>query len=98
MIITIDTTKDTLDVTDIYPDSDMNLLERIKYARFNSFDVPTDGNVLKRAISYLKTLQNYKASDNWDDPRGTNKIPQIKMVRALTNMGLKEAKDFVESC
>ncbi len=28
---------------------------------------------------------------------GSNKIPVIKEVRAITNLGLKEAKDFVES-
>lgn len=29
---------------------------------------------------------------------GANKINVIKAVRALTNLGLKEAKDLVESC
>jgi large subunit ribosomal protein L7/L12 len=31
------------------------------------------------------------------DAAGDNKIPVIKEVRALTNLGLKEAKDLVES-
>lgn len=32
------------------------------------------------------------------DSSGRNKIAVIKEVRGLTGMGLKEAKDFVESC
>ena len=31
------------------------------------------------------------------DSAGDNKIPVIKEVRALTNLGLKEAKDLVEA-
>ena len=102
MIITIDTTKDTLDVADIYPDSDMNLLERIKYARFNT-EVVKDSNYqqgwdngVKMVIKYLKDIPIM--SNDVNTPCGNSKIAQIKMVRAITGMGLKESKEFVESC
>lgn len=86
MIITIDTTKDSIDVKDVYCDSELELLERIRKARFNTESSAGMISTLRKAVNHLK-------SEHAED---FNIIQQIKMVRAITGWGLKESKDFVQ--
>ncbi|BBA84700.1 50S ribosomal protein L7/L12 [endosymbiont of Euscepes postfasciatus] len=61
----------------------------------------------KFSIKYSDIILNNNKKENIEEKKifnltlksvGSNKISVVKLVRSITNLGLKESKDLVESC
>ena len=84
---------------------EMTLLELSEFVKLfeETFDVTAAAPVAVAAIAAPAgggDAGGAEEQDEFDvvlDSAGDNKIPVIKEVRALTNLGLKEAKDLVEA-
>ena len=83
---------------------EMTLLELSEFVKQfeETFDVTAAAPVAVAAAAPLAAGGGEAAAeqDEFDvilEAAGDNKIPVIKEVRALTNLGLKEAKDLVEA-
>ena len=82
---------------------EMTLLELSEFVKVfeETFDVTAAAPVAVAAAAAPAAAAEAAAEqDEFDvilDAAGDNKIPVIKEVRALTNLGLKEAKDLVEA-
>ena len=84
---------------------EMTLLELSEFVKLfeETFDVTAAAPVAVAAVAAPAGGGDAGAAEEQDefdvvlDSAGDNKIPVIKEVRALTNLGLKEAKDLVEA-
>jgi large subunit ribosomal protein L7/L12 len=85
---------------------EMTLLELSEFVKLfeETFDVTAAAPVAVAAVAAPAgggdAAGGGAEQDEFDvvlDSAGDNKIPVIKEVRALTNLGLKEAKDLVEA-
>ncbi len=85
---------------------EMTLLELSEFVKLfeETFDVTAAAPVAMAAVAAPAAgggdAGGAEEQDEFDvvlDSAGDNKIPVIKEVRALTNLGLKEAKDLVEA-
>jgi large subunit ribosomal protein L7/L12 len=85
---------------------EMTLLELSEFVKLfeETFDVTAAAPVAVAAVAAPAAgggdAGGAEEQDEFDvvlDSAGDNKIPVIKEVRALTNLGLKEAKDLVEA-
>ena len=82
---------------------EMTLLELSDFVKLfeETFDVTAAAPVAVAAAAPAGGAAEVAAEqDEFDvilEAAGDNKIPVIKEVRALTNLGLKEAKDLVEA-
>ena len=84
---------------------EMTLLELSEFVKLfeETFDVTAAAPVAIAAVAAPAGGDAGGAAEEKDDfdvvleAAGDNKIPVIKEVRALTNLGLKEAKDLVEA-
>ena len=85
---------------------EMTLLELSEFVKLfeETFDVTAAAPVAVAALAAPAAgggdAGGAEEQDEFDvvlDSAGDNKIPVIKEVRALTNLGLKEAKDLVEA-
>lgn len=82
---------------------EMTLLELSDFVKMfeETFDVTAAAPVAVAAAAPAGGAADAAAEqDEFDvvlEAAGDNKIPVIKEVRALTNLGLKEAKDLVEA-
>jgi len=85
---------------------EMTLLELSEFVKLfeETFDVTAAAPVAVAAVAAPAggggDAGGAEEQDEFDvvlDSAGDNKIPVIKEVRALTNLGLKEAKDLVEA-
>jgi large subunit ribosomal protein L7/L12 len=82
---------------------EMTLLELSEFVKLfeETFDVTAAAPVAVAAVAAPAGGGEAAAEqDEFDvvlEAAGDNKIPVIKEVRALTNLGLKEAKDLVEA-
>jgi large subunit ribosomal protein L7/L12 len=82
---------------------EMTLLELSDFVKLfeETFDVTAAAPVAVAAAAPVGGAAEPAAEqDEFDvilEAAGDNKIPVIKEVRALTNLGLKEAKDLVEA-
>ena len=82
---------------------EMTLLELSDFVKLfeETFDVTAAAPVAVAAVAAPAAAGEAAAEqDEFDvilEAAGDNKIPVIKEVRALTNLGLKEAKDLVEA-
>ena len=85
---------------------EMTLLELSEFVKLfeETFDVTAAAPVAVAAVAAPagggEAAAGGADQDEFDvilESGGDNKIPVIKEVRALTNLGLKEAKDLVES-
>jgi large subunit ribosomal protein L7/L12 len=80
---------------------EMTLLELSDFVKLfeETFDVTAAAPVAAAAAA-AAPAEAAAEQDEFDvilEAAGENKIPVIKEVRALTNLGLKEAKDLVEA-
>jgi large subunit ribosomal protein L7/L12 len=80
---------------------EMTLLELSDFVKLfeDTFDVTAAAPVAAAAAA-AAPAEAAAEQDEFDvilEAAGENKIPVIKEVRALTNLGLKEAKDLVEA-
>jgi large subunit ribosomal protein L7/L12 len=80
---------------------EMTLLELSDFVKLfeETFDVTAAAPVAVAAAA-AAPAEAAAEQDEFDvilEAAGDNKIPVIKEVRALTNLGLKEAKDLVEA-
>jgi large subunit ribosomal protein L7/L12 len=94
----------TVDLLDVF--KEMTLLELSEFVKAfeETFEVtaaaPVAVAVAASAGAGGGDAAGAEEQDEFDvilENAGDNKIPVIKEVRALTNLGLKEAKDLVES-
>ena len=81
---------------------EMTLLELSEFVKQfeDTFDVTAAAPVAAAAAAAPAGGEAEAEQDEFDvilEAAGENKIPVIKEVRALTNLGLKEAKDLVEA-
>ncbi len=81
---------------------EMTLLELSEFVKLfeDTFDVTAAAPVAAAAAAPVGGGEAAAEQDEFDvilEAAGENKIPVIKEVRALTNLGLKEAKDLVEA-
>ena len=81
---------------------EMTLLELSDFVKLfeETFDVTAAAPVAVAAAPAAGAAEAAVEQDEFDvilEAAGDNKIPVIKEVRALTNLGLKEAKDLVEA-
>ena len=84
---------------------EMSLLELSEFVKLfeETFDVTAAAPVAAVAVAAPAAGGGDSGASEQDefdvvlDSAGDNKIPVIKEVRALTNLGLKEAKDLVEA-
>ena len=84
---------------------EMTLLELSEFVKMfeETFDVTAAAPVAVAAVAAAGGGDAGAAGGDQDEfdvileAAGDNKIPVIKEVRALTNLGLKEAKDLVEA-
>ena len=84
---------------------EMTLLELSDFVKLfeETFDVTAAAPVAVAAVAAVGGGDAAGAAAEQDEfdvvleSAGDNKIPVIKEVRALTNLGLKEAKDLVEA-
>jgi len=84
---------------------EMTLLELSEFVKMfeETFDVTAAAPVAVAAVAVAGGGDAGAAGGDQDEfdvileAAGDNKIPVIKEVRALTNLGLKEAKDLVEA-
>ena len=83
---------------------EMTLLELSDFVKMfeETFDVTAAAPVAVAAVAAAGggAAEAAAEQDEFDvvlEAAGDNKIPVIKEVRALTNLGLKEAKDLVEA-
>jgi len=84
---------------------EMTLLELSEFVKLfeETFDVTAAAPVAVAAVAAVGGGDAGAAGGDQDEfdvileAAGDNKIPVIKEVRALTNLGLKEAKDLVEA-
>ena len=84
---------------------EMTLLELSEFGKMfeETFDVTAAAPVAVAAVAVAGGGDAGAAGGDQDEfdvileAAGDNKIPVIKEVRALTNLGLKEAKDLVEA-
>jgi len=81
---------------------EMTLLELSEFVKSfeETFDVTAAAPVAAAAAPAAGGGDAAAEQDEFDvvlEAAGENKIPVIKEVRALTNLGLKEAKDLVEA-
>ncbi len=84
---------------------EMTLLELSEFVKLfeETFDVTAAAPVAVAAVAAPAGGDAGGGAEEKDDfdvvleAAGDNKIPVIKEVRALTNLGLKEAKDLVEA-
>lgn len=84
---------------------EMTLLELSEFVKMfeETFDVTAAAPVAMAAVAVAGGGDAGAAGGDQDEfdvileAAGDNKIPVIKEVRALTNLGLKEAKDLVEA-
>ena len=84
---------------------EMTLLELSEFVKLfeETFDVTAAAPVAVAAVAAPVGGDAGGGAEEKDDfdvvleAAGENKIPVIKEVRALTNLGLKEAKDLVEA-
>ena len=81
---------------------EMTLLELSEFVKVfeETFDVTAAAPVAVAVAAPVGGGEAAAEQDEFDvmlEAAGDNKIPVIKEVRALTNLGLKEAKDLVES-
>ena len=84
---------------------EMTLLELSEFVKLfeETFDVTAAAPVAVAAVAAPAGGGDAGAAAEQDEfdvvleSAGDNKIPVIKEVRALTNLGLKEAKDLVEA-
>jgi large subunit ribosomal protein L7/L12 len=84
---------------------EMTLLELSEFVKLfeETFDVTAAAPVAIAAVAAPAGGDAGGGAEEKDDfdvvleAAGDNKIPVIKEVRALTNLGLKEAKDLVEA-
>jgi large subunit ribosomal protein L7/L12 len=84
---------------------EMTLLELSEFVKLfeETFDVTAAAPVAMAAVAAPAgggAADAAAEQDEFDvvlESAGDNKIPVIKEVRALTNLGLKEAKDLVEA-
>ena len=83
---------------------EMTLLELSDFVKLfeETFDVTAAAPVAVAAVAAAGggAAEAAAEQDEFDvvlEAAGDNKIPVIKEVRALTNLGLKEAKDLVEA-
>ena len=84
---------------------EMTLLELSEFVKMfeDTFDVTATAPVAVAAVAAAGGGDAGAAGGDQDEfdvileAAGDNKIPVIKEVRALTNLGLKEAKDLVEA-
>jgi large subunit ribosomal protein L7/L12 len=87
----------TADLLDAF--KEMSLIELSEFVKMfeETFDVTAAAPV---AMAVAAAPAGGGDQDEFDvilESGGDNKIPVIKEVRALTNLGLKEAKDLVEA-
>jgi len=84
---------------------EMSLLELSEFVKLfeETFDVTAAAPVAAVAVAAPAAGGGDSGASEQDEfdvvleAAGDNKIPVIKEVRALTNLGLKEAKDLVEA-
>ena len=81
---------------------EMTLLELSDFVKLfeETFDVTAAAPVAVAAAPAAGAAEAAVEQDEFDvilEAAGDNKIPVIKEVRALTSLGLKEAKDLVEA-
>lgn len=81
---------------------EMTLLELSDFVKLfeETFDVTAAAPVAVAAAAAPVAGEAAAEQDEFDvilEAAGENKIPVIKEVRALTSLGLKEAKDLVEA-
>ena len=81
---------------------EMTLLELSDFVKLfeETFDVTAAAPVAVAAAPAAGAAEAAAEQDEFDvilEAAGDNKIPVIKEVRALTSLGLKEAKDLVEA-
>lgn len=83
---------------------EMTLLELSEFVKMfeETFDVTAAAPVAVAAVAAAGGDAGSAGGDQDEfdvilEAAGDNKIPVIKEVRALTNLGLKEAKDLVEA-
>lgn len=93
----------TADLLDAF--KEMSLIELSEFVKMfeETFDVTAAAPVAVAAVAAVGGGDAGAAGGDQDEfdvileAAGDNKIPVIKEVRALTNLGLKEAKDLVEA-
>jgi large subunit ribosomal protein L7/L12 len=90
----------TEDLLDVF--KEMTLIELSEFVKAfeDTFEVTAAAPVAMAAAAPAGGGAEVVEQDEFDvvlEAAGDNKIPVIKEVRALTSLGLKEAKDLVES-